>query len=132
MSDNSQEYYKISSLEYKGNFEFNEMHHDENGFSIIVEAENKAVYRIDWPGWVLSHRKSDESDRLLLIEELQKWNVLEYLIVECKNSEYIKWLIEQKYGIGVGEVKHIIISTSNDFIDVICYELPAISIVNRT
>jgi hypothetical protein len=117
-------------MKYKGRFEFSEIHDDKNGFLIIVEDENKVNYRIEWTGWVSSYRKCNESDRLLLIEELSQRGVLEYVFVECKNSQYIKWLTEQKYDIEFEQAKHLIISTSNDIIDVICYKLPDISIIN--
>ncbi|RCW79560.1 hypothetical protein [Phyllobacterium bourgognense] len=130
MIDNSQEYFSIKGIEYKGRFELNEIHDDQNGFLVIIEDENKVIYRIEWPEWVLSYRKCDESDRLLLIGELSEKDLLQYVFVECKNSKYIKWISEQKHGIELEDSKHIIISTSNDIIDVICYELPTISIVN--
>ena len=130
MIDNLQEYFLINGIEYKGRFELNEVYDNNNGFLIIIEDENKVIYRIEWPEGVSSYRKCNESDRLLLIEDLSGRGLLEYVFVECKNSEYIKWVHEQKYGIEIEGSKHIIISTSNDIIDVICYELPNISIVN--
>jgi RIO-like serine/threonine protein kinase len=130
MTDDSQQYSLINGLDYRGVFEFSEIHDDENGFLIIIKDENKVTYRIEWPEWVLSYRKCDESDRLLLVRDLSEQKILQYVFVECRNSEYKKWLTRQKYDIEYEEAKHLIISTSNDIIDVICFELPNISIIN--
>lgn len=83
---------------------------------------------------VLSFRQCDESDRLKTVAYvcenygkhfLDKWPF--YII---KNSNYIKWLNEEKYNTLYGEdvIKHLCIVTCNDIIDLLIFDYPILEI----
>lgn len=120
----------IEEILVKGRFECETIVDGVDGLSISVRDYEGDFYNLYWDGGVVSYRNTDEGDRIGFVSEIASLSLIGSLIVECVNSKYIKWLHAEKCGIEQENLRHFIVMTSNDIIDVIDYDVPVVSKVN--
>lgn len=100
---------------------------DENGLSIFIstDKERKLIINFDC---FYSYRNTDESYRLNAINKLRGMSDASIFI--STNSEYLYWFNCESLGIYSKEnLKHYIILTSENVIDVVALDEPAVTIV---
>ncbi|WP_285541285.1 hypothetical protein [Brucella sp. NBRC 12950] len=120
----------IEEILVKGRFECETIVDGVDGLSISVRDYEGDFYNLYWDGGVVSYRNTDEGDRIGFVSEIASLSLIGFLIVECVNSKYLKWLHAEKCGIEQENLRHFIVMTSNDIIDVIDYDVPVVSKVN--
>jgi hypothetical protein len=113
-----------------GRFECEAIIDGADGFSIDVRDYEGKRYNLIWEDGVVSYRKTDEGDRISFLSKLGSESLIGFLLVECVNSKFIAWLTAEKHGIKQEGLRHFIVLTSNDIIDVIDYDLPAMAKLN--
>jgi hypothetical protein len=101
-----------------------------DGFSVNVRDYEGSRYNLSWKDGVVSYRNTDEGDRINFVAEVSSKSLVGFLLIECVHSKFIKWLSAEKYGIEQKGLRHFIVMTSNDIIDVIDYDLPTVSKLN--
>lgn len=126
----SEKYLPIKEVLVKGRFECENIVDGFNGLSISVRDYEGDYYNLHWDGGVVSYRNTDEGDRVCFVSEIASLSLIGLLLVECVNSKYIKWLHAEKCGIEQENLRHFIVMTSNDIIDVIDYDVPVVSKMN--
>lgn len=100
---------------------------------IVSDATEGQKYSFLFDGLLLSYRNSDEGSRLRMLEHLDRYYAhLEYgnwTLFKMKNSSYLEWFAQEsleRYE-GMGEVEHYVFLTSNDVIEVLSADPPAIT-----
>jgi hypothetical protein len=75
----------------------------------------------------LAFQKADEGDSLVTLNAIGSISELGRSFYRVEESDYIRWFVEQSYGIRSPEsLTHIVITTIDDIIDVITLEMPSI------
>ncbi len=123
---NNDAFKHLEEFVFSGRFEVEKVCDSTQGFLVKVRDYNDKFYEILWKNGVFAYRNSDESDRLQLISDLSVSNMLGSLILECENSTYIEWFVGERNGLRVNGLRHFIIVTSNDILDIIDFDLPII------
>jgi hypothetical protein len=106
---------------------------DKKGFTVKLTDSMgaDAKYAVNF-GWVYSYKVSNESFRLRLLDELHKDNLYknhQFFFVE--NSEWISWLHTETQRVYEGHnIKHYLIITSEDVIDVLSEHEPTVIKLN--
>lgn len=107
---------------------------DGDSLRIILRGETEGQnYSFLFDGLVLSYRNSDEGSQMRMLEHLhQHYAHLEYgnwTLFKMKNSSYLEWFAQEsleRYE-GIVEVEHYVFLTSNDVIEVLSADSPAIT-----
>lgn len=117
----------VEQIKLSGRFEFTSLCDGIGGFSIVVSDYDGKSYSLHWDVGVVAYQNTDEGDRLRLVSDLSSGGLIGYLVLECINSKYINWISEEKYGIKLNNLRHFVVITSNDILDVLDYDLPLLS-----
>lgn len=120
----------VKEVSVMGRFECESIIDSSDGFSINVRDYEGKRYNLNWEYGVVSYRNTDEGDRINFVSEIASKSMLGFLLIECVNSKFIEWLNAEKYGIKQEGLRHFIVVTSNDIIDVLDYDLPTVSKLN--
>lgn len=134
MIDETTELYRVCDLpafDQDAHYNCEEVHDGQSGFHISLRNRSGKTTTLLWRDNVLSYRKTEESDRIKLMDQMDKVGILGKKLIFIENSHYISWLKEQNYitdfsGI---QLRHFAVLSSNDIIEVIDYDEP--EIINR-
>ncbi len=131
MIDQTTELYQvcdISAFDQDAQYTCEEVLDGQSGFRISLRGRNGRSTTLLWRDNVLSYRKTEESDRIKLIDEMQSAGVLGKKLIYIENSDYINWIKEQNYIADFSKIRlrHFAILTSNDIIEVVDYEEPEV------
>lgn len=131
------EKWKFTDLNLKKTeFELYKFLWDWEELKIEIISDNLILRLIFKTEDVLSFRQCDEGDRLKTMQYLLGTYGGDYFVkwpfCIVKNSNYYKWLDDEKYNILYSEdmVKHFCIVTSNDVVDLLVFEEPKLQIIN--
>ena len=73
----------------------------------------------------LTYRKGDESDFLRTFAQISEHNIINHLLYEVFESEFIKWFVAETLGVRANDkLRHFIVSTRYETVDVICFSPP--------
>lgn len=117
----------VEQIRLNGRFEFTSLCDGRNGFSIVVSDYEDNSYSLHWGDGVVAYQNTDEGDRLRFVSDFSTSGLIGCLVVECMNSKYIDWINEEKYEIKLHNLRHFVVITSNDVLDILDYELPILS-----
>ena len=112
---------------YEGLYYCEALHDDNEGFRIILEHESGKgpLLKVTF-GKFLAYRNIDESNRLKLWNE-HKDIAEKHTFYEVENSIWVKWFVNENKGkYESSEIKHYMILTSQDVIEVLSYDEPQI------
>lgn len=101
---------------------------DSGGLRIYVTYHDNSEVIIFFTHNHISYMISDEGDRLVIIDEIIKSGHKGTGFFYVNNSEYLKWLTEQKYNAFnyTEEATHYMIVTNNTIVDIISYDEPKV------
>ena len=91
---------------------------------------------ISYPTFINNFRSNEEAFRLLTISYLkEKYGVKfysEWTFFKIENSQYLKWISEQSYGISDGcKLNHFCILTDDEFFDFVSSSEPKVEFINN-
>lgn len=73
----------------------------------------------------LTYRKGDESDFLRTFMQISEHNIINHLLYEVFDSEFIKWFVAETLGVRANDkLRHFIVSTRYETVEVICFSPP--------
>jgi len=108
---------------YEGLYYCDALHDDNEGFRIILEHESGQgpMLKVTF-GKFLAYQNIDESNRLKFWNE-QKDIDEKYTFYEVENSSWVKWFVNENKGkYESSEIKHYMILTGQDVIEVLSYD----------
>lgn len=105
-------------------------------FSILLSDENdkKKHVKMTFETVILSHRHTDESQRIKTIHYLdEKYGgsfYSKWTFFKVENSKYVSWIVEETSGFGIPEpIIHYALIDSNSIVDIVTHGDPIIEIL---
>ena len=75
----------------------------------------------------LAFRKADEGDSLVTLNAVNSTSTAGRSFYLVEDSDYVRWFVEQNYGVRHAEsLTHILIATVDDIIDVLTLQWPSV------
>ncbi|MGB8467511.1 MAG: hypothetical protein WCE21_00755 [Candidatus Babeliales bacterium] len=100
---------------------------------MLSDEDSKSRVLVVFEHWTEAYRNADETYRYKLICDLvEKYgeHFHGWTFFEVDNSDYVKWLFEQSYGLAEGRnLKHFSFICSNHVIDVIAFSAPTVELI---
>ena len=117
-------------IEFPMRLDFISLQFDDSGYRVRVcefAVPDAPVYEIDFGKMPLAQRSMDEGKFLALTASLKSDSVGVGPIALVTGSDLLDWFHEQSCGIFTrDEVKHVAILTQNEWVEVLCLNLPTI------
>ncbi|ABI62560.1 hypothetical protein [Granulibacter bethesdensis] len=122
-----------SSIKIEKSIDFVGLYYDNEGFRVHISdfsKEKSEIFVINFGAMVLAHRCMDEGKYLSLEAIADVYDYPDSPIVIVENSDFLEWFHNESLNLYIKDtIFHVMILTQDDWIDVLCLNLPKINII---